>query len=161
MMKMKPERDGDGERESRTEPRGEERAEPRGEQRAEERSGWSSLTHKQSESVEEIRRSAESLELPSELPIEDLCSLPSRSLFPAAIPASTEDVLLKGFQMLDMEDRRIETAQQFFSWFSKLQAQMDQDEGAKYRCVCLCVCVIYIVYTVRLSRTSNGNPALL
>ncbi|XP_049341230.1 conserved oligomeric Golgi complex subunit 3 isoform X2 [Astyanax mexicanus] len=133
MMKMKPERDGDGERESRTEPRGEERAEPRGEQRAEERSGWSSLTHKQSESVEEIRRSAESLELPSELPIEDLCSLPSRSLFPAAIPASTEDVLLKGFQMLDMEDRRIETAQQFFSWFSKLQAQMDQDEGAKYR----------------------------
>uniref|UniRef100_W5K2Q5 Conserved oligomeric Golgi complex subunit 3 n=1 Tax=Astyanax mexicanus TaxID=7994 RepID=W5K2Q5_ASTMX len=127
MMKMKPERDGDGERESRTEPRGEERAE--------ERSGWSSLTHKQSESVEEIRRSAESLELPSELPIEDLCSLPSRSLFPAAIPASTEDVLLKGFQMLDMEDRRIETAQQFFSWFSKLQAQMDQDEGAKYRCV--------------------------
>uniref|UniRef100_A0A8B9GT89 Conserved oligomeric Golgi complex subunit 3 n=1 Tax=Astyanax mexicanus TaxID=7994 RepID=A0A8B9GT89_ASTMX len=70
-----------------------------------------------------------------QLPIEDLCSLPSRSLFPAAIPASTEDVLLKGFQMLDMEDRRIETAQQFFSWFSKLQAQMDQDEGAKYRCV--------------------------
>lgn len=27
---------------------------------------------------------------------------------------------------------------QFFSWFSKLQAQMDQDEGAKYRCACVC-----------------------
>uniref|UniRef100_A0AAR2J508 Conserved oligomeric Golgi complex subunit 3 n=1 Tax=Pygocentrus nattereri TaxID=42514 RepID=A0AAR2J508_PYGNA len=71
--------------------------------------------------------------LPLQLPIEDLCSLSSRSLFPAAVPASTEDVLLKGFQMLGMEDQRIETAQQFFSWFSKLQAQMDQDEGAKYR----------------------------
>lgn len=130
-MKQESERDGERDRESRPEERGEEREERVEEKQ--ERSGWSSLTHTQSESVEEIRRAAESLELPSELPIEDLCSLPSRSLFPAAIPASTEDVLLKGFQMLDMEERRIETAQQFFSWFSKLQAQMDQDEGAKYR----------------------------
>ena len=47
-----------------------------------------------------------------QLPIEVLCSLSSRSLFPAALPASTEDVLLKGFKMLGMEDQRIETAQQ-------------------------------------------------
>uniref|UniRef100_A0A8C7GE85 Conserved oligomeric Golgi complex subunit 3 n=1 Tax=Oncorhynchus kisutch TaxID=8019 RepID=A0A8C7GE85_ONCKI len=70
------------------------------------------------------------------LPIEDLCSLTSRSLrspFTTTVPASTEDVLLKGFQMLDLENERIETAQQFFSWFSKLQTQMDQDEGAKHR----------------------------
>ena len=48
------------------------------------------------------------------LPIEDLCSLSSRSLqsFTATVPASTEDVLLKGFQMLEMENDRIETAQQ-------------------------------------------------
>ncbi|KAM6144887.1 conserved oligomeric Golgi complex subunit 3 isoform 3-T3 [Phoenicopterus ruber ruber] len=32
-----------------------------------------------------------------------------------------------------MEDDRIETAQQFFSWFAQVQTQMDQDEGAKYR----------------------------
>ncbi|XP_073436380.1 conserved oligomeric Golgi complex subunit 3 isoform X2 [Dendrobates tinctorius] len=32
-----------------------------------------------------------------------------------------------------MEDDRIETAQQFFSWFAQLQTHMDQDEGAKYR----------------------------
>ena len=105
-----------------------------------------------------------------QLPIEDLCSLSSRSLqspFTATIPQSTEDVLLKGFQMLDMENDRIDTAQQvtviasrkqycresdihyhskihvvntvpisvlqFFSWFAKLQANMDQDENAKYR----------------------------
>ncbi len=50
-----------------------------------------------------------------QLPIEDLCSLSSRSLqspFTATVPASTEDVLLKGFQMLEMENDRIETAQQ-------------------------------------------------
>uniref|UniRef100_A0A4W6CNE8 Conserved oligomeric Golgi complex subunit 3 n=1 Tax=Lates calcarifer TaxID=8187 RepID=A0A4W6CNE8_LATCA len=94
------------------------------------------LTEKQMDSVLDIRAAAETLSVPSELPIEDLCSLSSRSLqspFTATVPASTEDVLLKGFQMLDMENDRIETAQQFFAWFAKLQANMDQDENAKYR----------------------------
>ncbi|KAL2081668.1 hypothetical protein ACEWY4_023521 [Coilia grayii] len=94
------------------------------------------LTEKQTDSILEIRTAAETLPIPSELPIEDLCSLTSRSLrttFTTTVPASTEDVLLKGFQALDLENERIETAQQFFSWFSKLQVQMDQDEGAKYR----------------------------
>ncbi|KAG9349308.1 hypothetical protein JZ751_027751 [Albula glossodonta] len=94
------------------------------------------LTEKQTDSILEIRTAAETLPVPSELPIEDLCSLTSlslRSSFTAAVPASTEDILLKGFQSLELEDARIETAQQFFTWFSKLQSQMDQDEGAKYR----------------------------
>ncbi|XP_012680567.2 conserved oligomeric Golgi complex subunit 3 [Clupea harengus] len=94
------------------------------------------LTEKQTDSILEIRTAAETLPIPSELPIEDLCSLTSRSLrttFTTTVPASTEDVLLKGFQALDLENERIETAQQFFSWFSKLQVHMDQDEGAKYR----------------------------
>uniref|UniRef100_A0A8C6U2W6 Conserved oligomeric Golgi complex subunit 3 n=1 Tax=Neogobius melanostomus TaxID=47308 RepID=A0A8C6U2W6_9GOBI len=93
------------------------------------------LTERQTDSVLELRAAAETLPVPSELPIEDLCSLSSRSLqsFSATVPASTEDVLLKGFQMLDMENDRIETAQQFFAWFAKLQASMDQDESAKYR----------------------------
>ncbi|XP_023271573.1 conserved oligomeric Golgi complex subunit 3 [Seriola lalandi dorsalis] len=94
------------------------------------------LTEKQMDSVLEIRAAAETLSVPSELPIEDLCSLSSRSLqspFTATVPASTEDVLLKGFQMLDMENDRIETAQQFFSWFAKLHSNMDQDESSKYR----------------------------
>uniref|UniRef100_A0A3Q3XP49 Conserved oligomeric Golgi complex subunit 3 n=1 Tax=Mola mola TaxID=94237 RepID=A0A3Q3XP49_MOLML len=94
------------------------------------------LTEKQMDSVLELRTAAETLSVPSELPIEDLCSLSTRSLqstFTATVPASTEDVLLKGFQMLDMENDRIETAQQFFAWFAKLQANMDQDENVKYR----------------------------
>ncbi|XP_020794794.1 conserved oligomeric Golgi complex subunit 3 [Boleophthalmus pectinirostris] len=93
------------------------------------------LTERQMDSVLELRAAAEALPVPSELPIEDLCSLSSRSLqsFSATVPASTEDVLLKGFQMLDMENDRIETAQQFFAWFAKLQASMDQDDIAKYR----------------------------
>ncbi|XP_066542163.1 conserved oligomeric Golgi complex subunit 3 [Hoplias malabaricus] len=113
--------------------RGEEREREDRAEEKQERGGWSSLTEKQIDSVEEIRAAAEILELPAELPIEDLCSLSTRSLFPAAIPASTEDVLLKGFHMLGMENQRIETAQQFFSWFSRLQNQMDQDEGEKFR----------------------------
>ncbi|XP_067111221.1 conserved oligomeric Golgi complex subunit 3 [Osmerus mordax] len=94
------------------------------------------LTEKQTDSILEIRTAAETLPIPAELPIEDLCSLTTRSLqssFTTTVPASTEDILLKGFQMLDLENDRIETAQQFFSWFSKLQTQMDQDEGAKYK----------------------------
>lgn len=94
------------------------------------------LTNKQTDSILEIRAAAEESPIPPELPIEDICSLTSRSLrssFTATLPESTEEVLLHGFQMLDLENDRIETAQQFFSWFSKLQAQMDQDEAAKYR----------------------------
>ncbi|TKS67146.1 Conserved oligomeric [Collichthys lucidus] len=94
------------------------------------------LTERQMDSVLELRAVAETLAVPSELPIEDLCSLSSRSLqssFTATVPASTEDVLLKGFQMLDMQNDRIETAQQFFAWFANLQANMDQDESVKYR----------------------------
>uniref|UniRef100_A0A8C5IAL0 Conserved oligomeric Golgi complex subunit 3 n=1 Tax=Gouania willdenowi TaxID=441366 RepID=A0A8C5IAL0_GOUWI len=95
-----------------------------------------SLTERQRDSILEVREAAESLSVPSELPIEDLCSLSSRSLrstFTATVPESTEDVLLKGFQMLDMENDRIETAQQFFAWFAKLQTNMDQDESAQHR----------------------------
>ncbi|KAG2457027.1 conserved oligomeric Golgi complex subunit 3 isoform X2 [Polypterus senegalus] len=94
------------------------------------------LTERQIDSVLEIRAAAENLPLPTELPIEDLCSLTSHSFsvpLTATVPASTEDILLKGFSALEMEEDRIETAQQFFSWFSKLQAQMDQDKSAKYR----------------------------
>uniref|UniRef100_A0A671T3X9 Conserved oligomeric Golgi complex subunit 3 n=1 Tax=Sinocyclocheilus anshuiensis TaxID=1608454 RepID=A0A671T3X9_9TELE len=95
------------------------------------------LTEKQTDSVLEIRAAAEVTLLPAELPIEDICSLTSRSLrsaFTATLPESTEEVLLQGFQMLELENERIQTAQQFFSWFSKLQVQMDQDEASKYRC---------------------------
>ncbi|RXN05323.1 conserved oligomeric Golgi complex subunit 3 [Labeo rohita] len=94
------------------------------------------LTDKQTDSILEIRAAAEVSLLPAELPIEDICSLTSRSLrstFTATLPESTEEVLLQGFQMLELQNDRIETAQQFFSWFSKLQVQMDQDEASKYR----------------------------
>lgn len=59
-----------------------------------------------------------------QLPIEDLCSLTSQSLtvtLTAAVPESTEDVLLKGFAILGMEDERIETAQQVSDAESNLQ----------------------------------------
>ncbi|XP_053563974.1 conserved oligomeric Golgi complex subunit 3 [Bombina bombina] len=94
------------------------------------------LTDRQTESVLEIKAAAEDLPVPAELPIEDLCSLTSRSLtvsMSTAVPESTEGILLQGFSTLGMEDDRIETAQQFFSWFAQLQTQMDQDEGEKYR----------------------------
>lgn len=94
------------------------------------------LTERQSDSVLELRSAAESLPVPSELPIEDLCNLTSRSLtvsLSAAVPESTEEILMKGFTTLGMQHERIETAQQFFSWFAELQSQMDQDEGSKFR----------------------------
>uniref|UniRef100_A0AAY5F4Z0 Conserved oligomeric Golgi complex subunit 3 n=1 Tax=Electrophorus electricus TaxID=8005 RepID=A0AAY5F4Z0_ELEEL len=94
------------------------------------------LTEKQTDSVLELRSAAETVALPADLPIEDLSSLTSRCLrssLTAALPASTEDVLLRGFQTIGLEEQRVETAQQFFSWFSRLQAHMDQDEGAQYR----------------------------
>ncbi|XP_063808892.1 conserved oligomeric Golgi complex subunit 3 isoform X2 [Pseudophryne corroboree] len=94
------------------------------------------LTDRQTDSVLELKAAAEELPIPAELPIEDLCSLTSTSLtvgLSAAVPESTEGILQHGFSALGMEDDRIETAQQFFSWFAQLQTHMDQDEGAKCR----------------------------
>ncbi|XP_023604208.1 conserved oligomeric Golgi complex subunit 3 isoform X6 [Myotis lucifugus] len=94
------------------------------------------LTDRQTDSVLELKAAAENLPVPAELPIDDLCNLTSQSL-PIAqtsiVPESTEDILLNGFISLEMEEEKIETAQQFFSWFAKLQTQMDQDEETKYR----------------------------
>ncbi|TTH08274.1 Conserved oligomeric Golgi complex subunit 3 [Bagarius yarrelli] len=73
------------------------------------------LTDKQTDSILEIRSAAECLPVPTELPIEDVCFLSCRSQlspFTAAVPASTEDVLMKGFQTLHLENEQIERAQQ-------------------------------------------------
>uniref|UniRef100_K9IMX8 Conserved oligomeric Golgi complex subunit 3 n=1 Tax=Desmodus rotundus TaxID=9430 RepID=K9IMX8_DESRO len=94
------------------------------------------LTDRQVDSVLELKAAAENLPVPPELPIEDLCSLTSQPLpvsQTSIVPESTEDILLNGFISLGMEEEKIETAQQFFSWFAKLQTQMNQDEETKYR----------------------------
>ncbi|KAF6084322.1 hypothetical protein HJG60_008597 [Phyllostomus discolor] len=94
------------------------------------------LTDRQVESVLELKAAAENLPVPLELPIEDLCSLTSQPLpisQTSIVPESTEDILLNGFISLGMQEGKIETAQQFFSWFAKLQTQMNQDEETKYR----------------------------
>uniref|UniRef100_A0A2K6GK46 Conserved oligomeric Golgi complex subunit 3 n=1 Tax=Propithecus coquereli TaxID=379532 RepID=A0A2K6GK46_PROCO len=81
------------------------------------------LTDRQTDSVLELKAAAENLPMPAELPVEDSCSLPPQ-LLPAElnsiVPESTEDILLKGFTSLGMEEERIETAQQVnCSIFSK------------------------------------------
>uniref|UniRef100_A0ACB8F7W9 Golgi transport complex subunit 3 n=1 Tax=Sphaerodactylus townsendi TaxID=933632 RepID=A0ACB8F7W9_9SAUR len=94
------------------------------------------LSQRQSDSVGELRNAFLCPPAPPELPIEDLSSLGQFSLIvrlTATVPESTEDTLVKGFSTLGMESGRIETAQQFFSWFAQLQTQMDEDEAAKYR----------------------------
>ncbi|XP_045695068.1 conserved oligomeric Golgi complex subunit 3 [Phyllostomus hastatus] len=94
------------------------------------------LTDRQVDSVLELKAAAENLPVPPELPIEDLCSLTSQPLpisQTSIVPESTEDILLNGFISLGMQEGKIETAQQFFSWFAKLQTQMNQDEETKYR----------------------------
>lgn len=89
---------------------------------------------------------------PVQLPIEDLCSLSSRSLqspFAATVPASTEDILHKGFQMLAMENDRIETAQQV-DWLASLNSFVPKQTcRASIRCsvegLLLCVAVFFLV----------------
>ncbi|XP_063160680.1 conserved oligomeric Golgi complex subunit 3 isoform X2 [Candoia aspera] len=111
---------------------------------AAERLGWwerpvrplAPLSERQQDSVLELRGASPGLPIPPELPIEDLSSLVQPSLtvtLTATLPESTENILLKGFSSFGMESERIETAQQFFSWFDQLRAQMDQDEETKYR----------------------------
>ena len=61
------------------------------------------------------------------LPIEDVCSLASQSLpieLTAVVPDSTEDILLKGFTSLGMEEERIETAQQVKSTISSGEIEL-------------------------------------
>ncbi|KAG8137740.1 hypothetical protein E2320_004948 [Naja naja] len=94
------------------------------------------LSERQRDSVLELRGASPGLPLPPELPIEDLNSLVQPSLtvtLTATLPESTENILLKGFSSFGMENERIETAQQFFSWFDQLHTQMDQEEETKYR----------------------------
>ncbi|CAN0305866.1 unnamed protein product [Lampetra planeri] len=88
------------------------------------------------DSVAALQALAESRALPEQLPLEELTRLPSRPLqlpAPLAAPASLEEALSNGFRSLGMEHERIETAQQFFTWFSKVQDQINEDEDASYR----------------------------
>ncbi|XP_078472858.1 conserved oligomeric Golgi complex subunit 3 isoform X2 [Lampetra planeri] len=91
---------------------------------------------RQGDSVAALQALAESRALPEQLPLEELTRLPSRPLqlpAPLAAPASLEEALSNGFRSLGMEHERIETAQQFFTWFSKVQDQINEDEDASYR----------------------------
>ncbi|XP_061431675.1 conserved oligomeric Golgi complex subunit 3 isoform X2 [Lethenteron reissneri] len=94
------------------------------------------LSERQGDSVAALQALAESRALPEQLPLEELTRLPSRPLqlpAPLAAPASLEEALSNGFRSLGMEHERIETAQQFFTWFSKVQDQINEDEDASYR----------------------------
>uniref|UniRef100_S4RXJ8 Conserved oligomeric Golgi complex subunit 3 n=1 Tax=Petromyzon marinus TaxID=7757 RepID=S4RXJ8_PETMA len=94
------------------------------------------LSERQGDSVAALQALAESRALPEQLPLEELTRLPSRPLqlpAPLAAPASLEEALSNGFRSLGMEHERIETAQQFFTWFSKVQDQINEDEDSGYR----------------------------
>lgn len=49
------------------------------------------------------------------------------------VSQSEEDELSKHIANLDLGTRKIENAQQFFSWFSQVQLQMEEEQEKKYR----------------------------
>ncbi|XP_033099795.1 conserved oligomeric Golgi complex subunit 3-like [Anneissia japonica] len=95
------------------------------------------LSDIQKDSFMELATIASSRPLPVEIPIDEIGS------FTQHIPIASsdfsnvgKDVISEGFASLDMENEKIENAQQFFAWFNKVEQQMDMDEEISYKAHC-------------------------
>nr|CAB3232543.1 conserved oligomeric Golgi complex subunit 3 [Phallusia mammillata] len=84
----------------------------------------------QEDSFLELASIASNRPLPIEVPLEEPVNIAHKvSVKGAVAPGSTEDVLAQGFGMLGMAGDRIENAQQFYGWFSKIEEEMAKMEA--------------------------------
>ncbi|ELU14157.1 hypothetical protein CAPTEDRAFT_176475 [Capitella teleta] len=82
------------------------------------------LTDRQKDSFMELTTHSSNRPLPVELPLDDeVLSLATRGL-PATPSEVEEDVLTKAFSS---KYERLDTAQQFFLWFSEVEAEMEEE----------------------------------
>jgi len=91
------------------------------------------LDQLQQDSFLELASVATNRLMPIEVPLNDPVNVAHKvSITSVPTPGSVDDVLSKGFTKLGFEKEKVETAQQFYSWFSKIEEEMEIIEGEKY-----------------------------
>ncbi|XP_050396533.1 conserved oligomeric Golgi complex subunit 3 isoform X1 [Patella vulgata] len=91
-----------------------------------------SLSRKQKDSLIELTEHSNYRPIPEDLPVDDAPVVTTTSTEP--LSPRGQDVFFKLFQESGPpEGGKIENAQQFFSWFSELEENIDQDEESQYR----------------------------
>ncbi|XP_076804078.1 conserved oligomeric Golgi complex subunit 3-like [Clavelina lepadiformis] len=87
------------------------------------------LNELQKDSFLELASVATNRPMPIEVPLEEpINTLQKVSMKGVVIPGSDEDILAQGFASLGMGREKIDNAQQFYSWFSKIEEQMGKME---------------------------------
>jgi len=91
------------------------------------------LNQLQEDSFLELAEISVNRPMPIEVPLNDPVNVAhkvSLSSFPT--PGSTDHILSKGFSKLGLIEEKVETAQQFYSWFSKIEEEMEKLDGERY-----------------------------
>ncbi|XP_019645031.1 PREDICTED: conserved oligomeric Golgi complex subunit 3-like [Branchiostoma belcheri] len=93
------------------------------------------LTERQRDSFMDLTAHAQTRPLPIQLPLEDGGYVQRTALhgLGARLGTGDQDAVLKGFSSLQMEEEKIENAQKFFSWFTKVESMIEEEEESCYR----------------------------
>ncbi|XP_078694168.1 conserved oligomeric Golgi complex subunit 3-like isoform X3 [Branchiostoma floridae x Branchiostoma belcheri] len=93
------------------------------------------LTERQRDSFMDLTAHAQTRPLPIQLPLEDGGYVQRTALhgLGARLGTGDQDAVLKGFSSLQMEEEKIENAQKFFSWFTKVESMIEEEEELCYR----------------------------
>ncbi|XP_077988329.1 conserved oligomeric Golgi complex subunit 3-like [Glandiceps talaboti] len=91
------------------------------------------LSDKQKDSFMELSTIASNRPLPIELPLDDVSSFPSTLSSNIPLSGTDEGLLSEGLAAMNMEDEKIDNAQQFFAWFSKVENEMENAEEISYK----------------------------
>jgi len=99
-------------------------------------SNWDSqapLDKLQQDSFLELTQVTSYRPMPIEVPLNDPVSVTHKvSISSVPIPSSVEDILLKGFSKLGLGNEKIETAEQFYSWSSLIEEQIEKQGDEMY-----------------------------
>ncbi|XP_031565571.1 conserved oligomeric Golgi complex subunit 3-like [Actinia tenebrosa] len=88
----------------------------------------SPLSGTQKNSVVELTAISSNRPLPSEMPDDDYTHIPTKRTLSDSGKQTQLDIA-----SLDLGQEKIENAQQFFSWFAKVECQMEQEQESSYR----------------------------
>ncbi|XP_070539445.1 conserved oligomeric Golgi complex subunit 3-like isoform X2 [Ptychodera flava] len=91
------------------------------------------LSDKQKDSFMDLTAISSNRPLPIELPLDDVSTFPSTLSSSLTLAGTEEDILKEGFAALDMKEEKIDNAQQFFAWFSKVENDMENAEEFSYK----------------------------
>ncbi|XP_032237953.2 conserved oligomeric Golgi complex subunit 3 [Nematostella vectensis] len=86
------------------------------------------LTDRQKDSALELSALSTRREIPDELPDDDYTHVPAKR----SLSESSKETQLD-IASVDLGEEKIENAQQFFTWFAQVEAQMEEEQESSYR----------------------------